>query len=96
MFELEYDQSPFTGFCYGEGTVPACALVHRVERVDKCTIRKQVFRRVHGEPSFTAIVRAFEGSGLFNVFWDYRVVGARLTINYKLCARFFGVNQNMF
>ena len=96
MFVLEYDQSPFSGSCYGGSTAPARVFLHRVEKTDECTLRKHLLRRVRDEPSFTALVRAFEASGMINDFWDYGIVGARLSIYYRLCARFLGVCEHMF
>ena len=96
MFVLEYDQTPFTGYLYSEGTVPARVHLHKVEKTDERTLRKHLLRRVCGEPSFTALVRAFEASGMINDFWDYGIVGARLSIYYRLCARFLGVSEHVF
>ena len=33
---------------------------------------------------------------MINDFWDYGIVGARLSIYYRLCARFLGVSEHMF
>ena len=94
MFVLEYDQSPFTGYLHSDSaSVPPHVFLHRVAKTDAQTLRKHLLRRVCGEPSFTALVRAFEASGMINDFWDYGIVGARLSIYYRLCARFLGVSD---
>ena len=97
MLALEYDQTPFTGYPHSDtSTAPAHVSLHQVERTDAQTLRKHLLRRVCGEPSFTALVRAFEASGMISDFWDYGIVGARLSIYYKLCARFLCVSEHMF
>ena len=63
MFVLEYGQPPFTGSHYGENAVQARVFLHRVERANERMLRKRLF-------SFTALVRAFEGSVMINDFWD--------------------------
>ena len=97
MFVLEYDQTPFTGYLHSDRTsVPLHVFLHQVAKTDERTLRKHLLRRVCGEPSFTALVRAFEASGMINDFWDYGIVGARLSIYYRLCARFLGVSEHVF
>ena len=97
MLALEYDQTPFTGYPHSDNnTAPTHVSLHQVERTDAQTLRKHLLRRVCGEPSFTALVRAFEASGMISDFWDYGIVGARLSIYYKLCARFLCVSEHMF
>ena len=97
MLALEYDQTPFTGHPHSDNnTAPTHVSLHQVERTDAQTLRKHLLRRVCGEPSFTALVRAFEASGMISDFWDYGIVGARLSIYYKLCARFLCVSEHMF
>ena len=96
MFVLEYDQTPFTGYLYSDNTtVPPHVFLHQVEKTDAQALRKHLLRRVCGEPSFTALVRAFEASGMISDFWDYGIVGARLSIHYTLCARFLRVSEHM-
>ena len=97
MLALEYDQTPFTGYPHRDNnTAPTHVSLHQVERTDAQTLGKHLLRRVCGEPSFTALVRAFEASGMISDFWDYGIVGARLSIYYKLCARFLCVSEHMF
>ena len=79
MLALEYDQTPFTGYPHSDtSTAPTHVSLHQVERTDAQTLRKHLLRRVCGEPSFTALVRAIEASGMISDFWDYGIVGARL------------------
>ena len=96
MYELEYTNLWSPGYLYGEGSLPSAVFLHRVEAVSEDVLRHELFACPDGKPSFTALVRAFESSGLIFDPFERHILHARLGIYYRHCARFLGVSVETF
>ena len=96
MYELEYNNLWFPGYLYGEGSLPSLVFLHRVEAVSEDVLRHELFTAINGKPSFAALVRAFESSGLIFDPFERHILQARLGIYYKHCARFLGLSVEIF
>ena len=96
MYELEYTNLWFPGYLYDEESLPSRVFLHRVEAVSEEVLRHELFTGIDGKPSFTALVRAFEASGLIFDPLERHILQARLGIYYKHCARFLGISVEVF